>query len=158
MTSKEPVPNNGKQVMPELAFELEEIFRTRLFSFPLDDHESAREIFRYLLDRGVPEDELAHVIQASTNSMTLWLYRTGLKKMVGEWIISWINKCYNQYLLKEASVRVRSKSAKDCQQCFKESKKIFQFILIKGSDALKVKCSCNQQTVCLKRTKRGDLE
>lgn len=107
--------------MPELAFELEEIFRTRLFSFPLDDHESAREIFRYLLDRGVPEDELAHVIQASTNSMTLWLCRTGLKKMVGEWIISWINKCYNQYLLKEASVRVRSKSAKDCHQCFKEN-------------------------------------
>ncbi|ESO02375.1 hypothetical protein HELRODRAFT_161638 [Helobdella robusta] len=91
----------NKFIIPELANELEEIFRTRLFSFPLDDHESAREVFRHLLDRGVPEDELAYVIQSSTNSMLLWLCKTGLKKIIGEWIIVWMNKCYEQFLGRE---------------------------------------------------------
>ena len=97
-------PQNTKSttaVMPELNFELEEIFRTRLFNFPLDDHESAREVFQYLIDQGVPEDELAHVIQSSDHSLNIWLTQNGHKKMVGEWIISWLNKCYRQYLNKE---------------------------------------------------------
>ena len=92
---------NSLSVMPELNFELEEIFRTRLFNFPLDDQDSAREVFQYLIDQGVPEDELAHVIKSSDHSLNIWLNQNGRKKMVGEWTIAWLNKCYRQYLNKE---------------------------------------------------------
>ena len=77
----------------ELEWELWDVFESGLFPFPVYDHQSARRIVRYLIFRGVLEEEIAAAIEDSTADLHSWLTRSG-HHMVGEWIIAWLNDSY----------------------------------------------------------------
>lgn len=87
----------GNGTSAELAWELIDIFESGMFAFPIYDHDSARDIVRYLLDRGILEEEIADAIKDSTVDMNIWLDK-GDKYMVGEWVIAWINACREDYV------------------------------------------------------------
>ena len=80
----------------ELEWEMMDIFESGMFAFPIYEHKSARKIVRYLLYRGVLDEEIADAIEDSTADLHIWLKRTG-KYMVGEWVIAWINDCREEY-------------------------------------------------------------
>lgn len=87
----------GNGTSAELAWELIDIFESGMFAFPIYDHDSARDIVRYLLERGILEEEIADAIKDSTVDMNIWLEK-GDKYMVGEWVIAWINACREDYV------------------------------------------------------------
>lgn len=80
----------------ELDWELMDIFESGIFAFPVNDHNSARRIVRYLLYRGVIDEDIADAIEDSVSDLHLWLNRGG-KFMVGEWVMAWINDTRDEY-------------------------------------------------------------
>lgn len=90
----------------ELEWELWDVFESRLFPFPVYDHQAARRIVRYLLYRGVWEEEVAAAIEDSTADLHAWLGRSG-HHMVGEWIIAWLNDAYDAFRLERQAQRGR---------------------------------------------------
>ena len=80
----------------ELEWELMDIFECGIFAFPIYEHNSARRIVRYLLYRGVIDEDIADAIEDSTADLHVWLNRGG-KFMVGEWVIAWINETREDY-------------------------------------------------------------
>lgn len=75
----------------ELSWELYDLFDSERYAFPIYDHASARRIVRYLLYRGILDEEIADAIEDSTADLRVWLNRAG-KAMVGEWVIAWVNE------------------------------------------------------------------
>ena len=78
-----------------------ELFETGFFVFPIYEHRSARRIVRYLLIRGIVDEEIADAIEDSTANLHLWLNHHG-KNMVGEWVIAWMNECRMDYKKEQA--------------------------------------------------------
>lgn len=85
----------------ELEWELYDIFISGIFDFPVYEHNSARRIVRYLLMRGVDDDDIANAIEGPTTvDLRLWLNRRRRregKHLVGEWVIAWLNECQHQH-------------------------------------------------------------
>lgn len=75
----------------ELDWELGELFDSGLFPFPVYELSTARRVVRYLMKRGVSDEELASAIQGSTLDLHAWLNRRG-RRMFGEWTIAWLNE------------------------------------------------------------------
>lgn len=75
----------------ELDWELSDMFDSGLFAFPVYEQNAARRVVRYLLKRGVPDEEVASAIQGSTVDLHAWLNRRG-KPMFGEWAMAWMNE------------------------------------------------------------------
>lgn len=67
------------------------MFDNGLFAFPVYEQNAARRVVRYLLKRGVPDEEIASAIQGSTIDLHAWLNRRG-KPMFGEWAMAWMNE------------------------------------------------------------------
>ncbi len=73
-TPSPPVPVSMSE---ELEWELFDIFESGMFAFPIYDHKSARKIIRYLLMRGILDEEIADAIEDSTSDVHLWLNHSG---------------------------------------------------------------------------------
>jgi len=80
----------------ELGWELYDIFASGIYAFPVYEHNAARRIVRYLLMRGVLDEDIANAIEGHTVDLHTWLSRAG-KHMVGEWVIAWLNDRRDQY-------------------------------------------------------------
>lgn len=77
----------------ELDWELGELFDSGLFPFPVYELSAARRVVRYLMKRGISDEELASAIQGSTLDLHAWLnHRSRGRRMFGEWTLAWLNE------------------------------------------------------------------
>lgn len=93
----------------ELEWELYDIFISGIFAFPIYEHNAARRIVRYLLMRGVLDEEIANAIEGPTVDLRIWLNRGG-KHLVGEWVIAWLNDSRDQYRNRRRTAGSRGRS------------------------------------------------
>lgn len=93
----------------ELEWELYDIFISGIFAFPIYEHNAARRIVRYLLMRGVLDEEIANAIEGPTVDLRIWLNRGG-KHLVGEWVIAWLNDSRDQYKNRRRRAGLRGRS------------------------------------------------
>ncbi|CAD5120120.1 DgyrCDS8697 [Dimorphilus gyrociliatus] len=96
----------------ELEWEMMDIFESGMFAFPIWEHNSARQIVRYLMKRGVIVEEIADAIEDNEADVSTWLNHGG-KYMVGEWMLAWMNECHDDFRRQEEQVSADSDLVKE---------------------------------------------